>query len=377
MWLYILLTTLVTLLGLLVQGNYIKFGKYDYNAGRCYAPLRKRAADPHSRQAALNNVVMLLVFILLFAVSALRVAVGNDYWPYRVNFLLIADDRTVSSEIGFNLIVKFMQWVFGLDNYIPIFALFSLITVWFMVKALYDSSEWMWLSIFMLMANGFYFSSFTSVRYYMALAVALFALKYVYKGEGLKFLFTIFLAAVFFHKSVLLVLPFYWFSRLKFKKWHLIPMGGLCAAFVIFRDFFRKLVFMFYPYYEQSYLDDYKISYVNIAKAAAVLVLCLIFYKPAIRDNVKLKILFNLNIMALVVFGLLWYIPETSRIGYYFSATNIFLVPAVLIRIPDKRLKKLFTIGVALAYSGYFVMYLKSCYEVYIRLLPYMSWLFI
>lgn len=377
MWLYILLTVLVSLLGLLVKGNYIKSGKYDFGEGHCHAPLRMRACDDKSKQALINKITCAFIFLLLMGVSAARVAVGNDYWPYRFNFLLIADDRTVSSEIGFNLIVKFMQWVFGLDNYIPIFALFSIITAFFFVRAVYDLSEWAWLSLFLLLANGFYFSSFTSVRYYLALSVALFALKYVIYDKPVKFTVAILLAAVLFHKSVLIVLVLYYVAKIDFKKWMIPIIGVLCASMLVFREFFRKVVFVFYPYYENSYLDDYKISYVNILKAAAVLVLCLIYYKPAIKGNVKNKILFNLNIIALIVFTCLWYIPETSRIGYYFSATNIFLIPAVLKRIENKAQRRFFTAAVTAAYAVYFILFLRSSYDVSIRLLPYMSWIFI
>lgn len=377
MWLYILLTVLVSLLGLLVKGNYIKSGKYDFGEGHCHAPLRMRACDDKSKQALVNKITCAFIFLLLMGVSAARVAVGNDYWPYRFNFLLIADDRTVSSEIGFNLIVKFMQWVFGLDNYIPIFALFSIITAFFFVRAVYDLSEWAWLSLFLLLANGFYFSSFTSVRYYLALSVALFALKYVIYDKPVKFTVAILLAAVLFHKSVLIVLVLYYVAKIDFRKWMIPIIGVLCASMLVFREFFRKVVFVFYPYYENSYLDDYKISYVNILKAAAVLVLCLIYYKPAIKGNVKNKILFNLNIIALIVFTCLWYIPETSRIGYYFSATNIFLIPAVLKRIENKAQRRFFTAVVTAAYAVYFILFLRSSYDVSIRLLPYMSWIFI
>lgn len=377
MWLYILLTFAVSLLGLLIQGNYITFGKIDPHIYRCYSPNRLRVADDCSKQAALNRVVSTAIFILLFAVSALRVAVGNDYWPYRYNFLFIASDRTVSSEIGFNMLIKGMQWLFGLDNYLAIFAVFSFITALFFVKATYDQGEWVWLNYFLLMANGFYFSSFTSVRYYLALSVALFSLKYVMKGKPVQFTVSILLAAVFFHKSVLIVIPFYYLAKINYKKWHLLPLGALCASMWIFKDFYRRLVFIFYPFYENSAFDDNKISYVNILKALAVLVLCLIYYKPAIKDNIKNKILFNLNIFALIIFSCLWFIPETTRVGYYFSCTNLILIPAVLIRIPSRRQKIFFTSCVVLAYSAYFALYLKSCYEISIRLLPYMSWLFI
>ena len=133
---------------------------------------------------------------------------------------------------------------------------------------------------------------------------------------------------------------------------------------------------MIYPYYEGSYLDDYDISYVNILKAAAVLVFTLIFYRQCIKDNVVNRFYFNLNIGALIVFSCLWYLPESTRIGYYLSASNIILIPAILKRIENKRLRTFFTIVIALAYAVFFVFYLRTLDATDIRILPYRNWFF-
>ena len=62
-----------------------------------------------TRGYARGCVAEFAIFCLLAGVSACRIAVGNDYWVYRFNFRLIAQERHVSSELGFNLIVKWMQ----------------------------------------------------------------------------------------------------------------------------------------------------------------------------------------------------------------------------------------------------------------------------
>lgn len=61
-----------------------------------------------SRKNARNLVAEFAIYALLTGVSACRIAVGNDYWVYRDNFKLIAQDRHVSSESGFNFIVRCM-----------------------------------------------------------------------------------------------------------------------------------------------------------------------------------------------------------------------------------------------------------------------------
>jgi hypothetical protein len=70
------------------------------------------------------------------------------------------------------------------------------------------------------------------------------------------------------------------------------------------------------------------------------------------------------------------FIPEVSRIRYYMTVSQIFLVPGVLVRIENKKWRILFTVAVVLAYTGYFALFLRSAYDINIRLLPYLNWIF-
>ncbi len=354
---YIGVTVLVVMLGLLVKENSI------------YSPTGS------VRQQHLNRTAAVGIFCILTFLSGTRIAVGNDFWVYRDNFKLIAQERVVSSEFGFNLIVKTVQWFAGFDNYMPIFFVFSFLTVFFFVKALKDESEWFAASLFLLLANGFYFSSLNTVRYYLAFAVALYSLKLVWNDKHLAFILLI-LATATIHKTVLIVIPFYYLAKINWKKIHipLFMMGS--AALVLLRDFVRELVFFVYPYYKDSYLDDYDISYINILKALAVLVFCLINYKQAIKDKPLNRFYFNLNIGALIVFSCLWYLPETTRIGYYLSASNIFLLPSVIKCIGNRKQRIFWTVVIGVAYLVFFIFYLRTLYATNIRILPYRNWFF-
>ncbi|MBR6380813.1 MAG: hypothetical protein IKS07_03940, partial [Lachnospiraceae bacterium] len=65
---------------------------------------RREAHRIRTRQDARNTAAEVAIYLLLTGVSACRIAVGNDYWVYRFNFNLIAQNRHVSSEYGFNAI---------------------------------------------------------------------------------------------------------------------------------------------------------------------------------------------------------------------------------------------------------------------------------
>lgn len=369
---YVLLTAATVLLGLCVDNRkyvdgYIRGGR---SAG---------AAFYTDRRQARNHIAVFAVFCLMAGVSACRIAVGNDYWVYRDNFKLIAQGRYVSYEPGFNLIVKWIQQLFGYDHYLPVFGFFSIVTVFFFVKALEDQASDFAVSLFLLMTGGYYFNSLNTVRYYLALAIALYAMKYVLRGDYGKFILWI-LGGALFHKSILLVIPVYlgakFLAAAKLKKWHYIAGSILIASLIFCQGLYQEIIFYFYPYYRNSMFDAGQLSYVNIAKCVCVLILCGICYKRSLRTDVKSRFYFFLNLAGLTVYCCGSFIPEVSRVGYYLIISQVFLLPRLLEDMREGLLKKLCCTGVIAGFALYFLFLLRGMYAVDVRLLPYLNWIF-
>ncbi len=371
-WIYITLTLVTVLLGMCVDN-------------KAYVPLyirggRARGERPGAdRQLARNRVAGFAIYCLLTGVSACRIAVGNDYWVYRDNFNLIAQSRHVASETGFNLIVKWLQMFFGYDRYLPVFGFFSVVTVFFFVKALHDQGSYYAFSLYLLLTGGYYFNSLNSVRYYLALAIALFSMKYVLRAEYGKFAAWV-LAGAQFHKSVLLVIPVYLAARFlaagRLKTWHYVLGGGFLASLVLGQGIYREIIFYFYPYYRDSAFDNGQLSYANILKCVCVMLLGLIFCRKALADDLMNRFYFFLNLFGLVVYCCGSFIPEVSRVGYYMIISQIFLLPRMLAQIEKKWLRRLGCAGVIGAFGVYFALLLKGMYAVDVRLLPYLNWIF-
>ncbi len=376
---YILLTALTVALGLCVDNReYVP----DYiRGGRRY--LSWSGGDGGNglweRRRARNGVAMAAIYCLLTGVSACRIAVGNDYWVYRDNFNLIAQDRHVASEFGFNMIVRWIQGWFGHDKYVPVFAFFSIVTVWFFMRALHDQGSHFAFSLYLLMTGGYYFNSLNSVRYYLALAMALFSMKYVLRGEYGKFILTI-LAGAMFHKSILLVIPVYLAARFlaaaRLKKWHYLAGTAFLCSLIFGQSLYREIIFIFYPFYRDSAFDNGQLSYANILKCGCVLLLGLICYRQSLRENIVNRFYFFLNLLGLTVYCCGSFIPEVSRVGYYMIVSQVFLVPALLEEMPWRRLRKLCYVGVIGAFGCYFLLLLKGMYAIDVRLLPYLNWIF-
>lgn len=368
MLVYISLTAAVLLLAAFVKNS-------EYAVGRIYGGQRYGV----DRQQAINITAAVGIDLLLTGVSACRIAVGNDYWVYRENFKLIYMGREVASEAGFNFIVYWMQKLLGYNNYLPIFAVFSVITVAFMVKAVYDQGEWFWGVIFLLMTNGYYFQSLNTVRYYLVIAMVLYAAKFVIRKEYGKFVTWILIASLF-HKSVLLVIPGYIVLRLlcdiKLNKW-LVGAGSLIVLSMIFmQDFYRSIIFRFYPYYENTAFDNGEVSVINILRCLGCLILALMCYRDAIRDRKHMQFYFWANIAGLVINTFGSFIPEVTRVANYFCIFQIFLVSGCLFHLKKGIWKNLLTFGTLAVFTVYFAFFLKTAYDVNIRLLPYLNWIF-
>lgn len=379
---YVALTAVTVALGLCVDNRAYVKGRIE--GGREYVPWPGQGSEYEAktlcdRRLARNRVAVFAVYCLMAGVSACRIAVGNDYWVYRINFNLIAQGRHVSSEPGFNYIVKWLQMLFGYDEYVPVFAVFSLVTVYFFVKALHDQGSAFAFSLYLLMTGGYYFNSLNSVRYYLALAIALYSMKYVLRGEYAKFLLWI-LAGAMFHKSILLVFPVYLAARFlaaaPLKRWHYIAGGLFLGSLIFGQGLYREIIFFFYPYYRGSDFDNGQLSYANIMKCVCVLALCGICYGRSLRKDLAGRFYFFLNIFGLVTYCCGSFVPEVSRVGYYMIISQVFLLPKLLAEMREGWLKRLAYAGVIGAFGIYFVLLLRGMYAMDVRLLPYRNWIF-
>ncbi len=330
------------------------------------------------RQRALNFWVCMGMYVVLSGVAVCRIANSNDYWEYTEMFSLIAQGRQVSSEFGFNYFVLLMQFLFGREQYLPIFGAISLVTIFFFLKAIYQQGEWFLGALFLFLMNGYYFSSFNSIRYYLVLAVAVYSMKYVLRGEYGKFVLCI-LAAATFHKSVLVVIPVYlaakWLADRHLRCYHYLIGVLLVLSLVFGKDIYRSIIFHFYEFYENSAFDTVRYSKTNIAKCLGTLALAA-FSRNSIKEKVQNRFYFYLNLVGVVTYTFGAFIPEVSRIGFYFTISQIFLIPNLLKDMKKGWLRNLMIAGTAAVFVLHFALFLRNAYSTDIRLLPYLNWIF-
>lgn len=375
-----------------------------------------RQSHTLTRQRLCNRVCLMAIFLILFLLSACRLNVGNDYAKYVEFMHLVNCDAYVPTEIGFNLLVKLIYGLSGYENFLLVFAFYSFATVLFFLLAMYEQSDEFGLTFFLFMTLGYYFQTFSTVRYYLALALALYSMKFVLRKQWGRFVVLIVLGAAF-HKSLLVVIPLYFLASLPWKKWQLAIAAVFCTTFLFLQDFYLKLVVFLYPTYEDTEYLEGGTSYISILRCAAVLGFAGIVYlmrrredgQKSIRagERESVEITKNtacetgingeknvtmieqekewsqrfwfytyLNLGALILYVFCSFLPIISRIGYYLMVSQILFLPMLLKAVPDKKWRRVFRVGILLAAVLYFAMYLKKGANDGVLILPYKTFFF-
>lgn len=356
----------------------------------------KRQFHQITRQQLCNRICLTAIFVILFLLSACRLNVGNDYARYVEFMHLVNCNAYVPTEIGFNLLVKLVYGLSGYENFLLVFAFYSFVTVLFFLLALYEQSDEFGLAFFLFMTLGYYFQTFSTVRYYLALAVALYSMKFVMRRQWGRFVVLVLLGSAF-HKSLLVVIPLYFLASLAWKKWQLAIAALFCTTFLFMQDYYLKLVVFLYPTYEDTEYLEGGTSYISILRCGAVLLFAGIVYLMRKKEtarrsaadyagsgrsgeealwNRRFWFYFYLNLGALILYVFCSFLPIISRIGYYLMVSQILSLPMLLEAVPSRKWRRLFRMGIILAAVLYFAMYLRKGAGDGVLILPYRTFFF-
>lgn len=345
------------------------------------------------RAQLLDKLFTVGIFVVLFVIMALRFDIGNDYEQYTQTAHEVFVDGYVVTELGFNVLVKILYGLTGGEYYEVIFAVFAFFTLLFFFKAFKRQSVNFAQTFFLFMTLGLYFQTFNTMRYYLALAIALFSMKYVLEKDYIKFVFWILIAALF-HKSVLLVLPAYWIATFEWKQWHILAGLMFCVVCFLGKGFVLKLALVLYPSYKNTVYLEGGSSWTSILRILAVLVLYFWFCFYA-GEDLKSKSWYRefrfygqLNMFAFAASTFFAFLPVVTRIAYYFGVSQLFLIPLIVEHVAEMRtchetgrqanitVEKRVKAVVFMSCLVYFMLFLLQAHRDGVGLLPYRSWLF-
>lgn len=352
--------------------------------------IRRKSNNDYYRKAFL-----IVMFGVMTVVAGFRgISVGFDtinyshmYTQIREGGYSVLPQLSVQFEWGFLILAYLLSRVF--TSPAVLFLTCASVINGIFAYTFYKHSKDVALSTFLFII-WFFPSTMNTMRQYMALAIVLFAFRYIEKKEPLKYMLVVLLAmSVHTTASIFLVLVIFTFKKIRIDiKTILIS----AVASVIALNFFDFILNTFFRYFSQylRFMSSTKYTSQSSVSTGWIIfyVITAMIFAYAIYNAEKKDalieadeaenriydienlfcILYIISIACMVFSGKLWI---ATRINSYFRFSICFIMPVVMKHI-DRYIGRfrLFT------YVGFFAIFGYLGYSMFLidghRLLPYM-----
>ncbi len=244
--------------------------------------------------------------------------------------------------------------------WLAIMAAFFLLAV---CRLILKYSKEPFMSFLLFVTLGYFFFSLTGIRQALAIAVTLFAYKYLNERKLVPFIILV-LIATLFHSSALVFLIAYPVMFVKKVGWKQIAaiLFALFSAYFLSAQF--KAFIALLGWSDSVSLSAGKNVTLNISGFLIQLVIflfCLYFKKNLLAEDKQTSVLYNLLFMGVVAQAFAVVVAESFRISLYFSIYSIILLPNAILSEKNNQTRAFAytgTLGVVLLYL--FALYLKK-----------------
>lgn len=215
-----------------------------------FALLAKASGKKVSRRLYALAILVLILF------NALR---NGFLYPDIPGYFDYFNGQTLFSDenvgVGYKLLNTVCHWLSSSFQFVLI--VISVFVVGCYGEVIKEYSPYIWLSLFLYILINYY-PSFFILRQYLAMAVCLLSLKYVFKRESIRFgLCT--LIAFSFHVTALLVVPLYFLYGMKATKLNMFLLAAgsvfVVVAFMSIADYVN-LFSAYYAHYFETEVEE-------------------------------------------------------------------------------------------------------------------------
>ncbi|EIW14413.1 polysaccharide polymerase [Lactiplantibacillus pentosus KCA1] len=317
------------------------------------------------RQASMLLWLSAVPFLLI---AALRYRVGTDYTTYveiQIPQLLRGVDYRLKYEYLYQALIKFGMAVGG---YQVVFFLTHLVLLFFVWKSFKNLSTDYFISIFIFMFGCYFNLSLNIMRQFIAMAVFLFAIKYIVQKQPIRYFGTM-IVGFLFHKTAAIFLPLYLLGKIKIKE-----RVSLILVLVIgvFSSQIRQLLVwitnvtgIYASYFDSRYdVSDQQWNLILFNLAILIVYSYMhrflngktpeyVYDRTIItpeNEEIFNNVLYNLQVVAALAAVLSSVIPNSTRIIFMFSIGQILYIPYLLQRVKDVKTRNWISFGLMLMY---------------------------
>lgn len=303
-------------------------------------------------QEKYQHIIPKVMMVVLTFLSAFRYGLATDYFAYKILFETVTWSSGI--EPSFKIFSVFFRSV-GFDFQI-IFVVYSILTsifLWYGFK--YYLKDFQEISIaiclYGIMAEG-YWQSFNLMRQYLAIAIFIFASRYILERNFLKYAIMIFLMAMVHYTSVILIFC-YGVNYIRFNKKIVLLGAGLCFLIGNF-NVMPIILERIFDYFEITKYRNY-IFFDSIPKGTGISYLFYVVYWLIIVlimnvKNEKGLYINKLYTIYIYTFFLFSFSYAICRIRYYFVFFGIIAVIEIINQFKPKY-KQILICSVIILYS--------------------------
>lgn len=317
-------------------------------------------------------VLAILAALPLFCVAAFRYNVGTDYpYTYTQRFIWRLDGFDLSEifEFGFIWLIDLVQLFTTNPQWL--FIVCAAIFTFFVFKAIYQQSNWVPYSILMLVIGGHFFANLNLMRNFMALAIFLYAFKYIRQRRLLPF--TIWMIIAFsFHSSIIILYPLYFIYQIKLSRNAtiiIIALTVICLPVldVIFEFIITKLQYGWYYRHKESNITLLTSTIVvNVVTLAIQL-----YYYNKNKDDLLYNMYMKVQLLTTLIAICSGILPMARRLILLPSFLQILSIPYITNKEENKKKKWIINIGICVMFTVFTIRQI-TVQEMH-SVLPYQS----
>ncbi len=278
-----------------------------------------------------NEIFMILCFIVLFSISALRAStVGTDTQSYINIFQRIINNYdSTHAEFGY-IIFNEMTSIFSANSQAIIIST-SLFVNFGVCLFIYKNSKKMWLSVILYITLYYYFFSFNYVRQYMAIVIVLNSLVLLKQNKYLWFIFLVGVASTI-HTTALIGFAYAFFYYFSNNKKIILYIIFASLFMMLFSTEILDLFTIFFPRYN-IYTDMYleRDGGIMIVLLYCSVFIAMFLFQPKQNDksyNFLLSISAMSAVLSILGYGNFIFI----RPALYFNIFTIVIIPNLIYR---------------------------------------------
>jgi len=327
-----------TIIAMLVIG--LLFGYLYYNKFRI-------------RGISYNSVVVWVSVIFLTFLNGFRnpklklcVDYGNYVYEYAISPRLSVKEAWLSlrREPVFWVLEKFINKISG-GNVIVFMVTVAFITLFFITRYFSKYSEDSWFSLFLLISIGSYWTSFNTMRNFLAIAVLMISVKFIINRKPTKFVIVV-LVSTMIHRSMIAFLPFYFLLNLNWGSYkkrlnNIVIFMTLIIAVVTAPI---VLTFILTRYYPDASLASSRASILNAFRPTIIAILGLATLKQIDWKNNEDRVYINALLFFFICAMMSLRSEVFIRFSYMFLPIVICEMPIVFKRIKGYNRRVFFTI---------------------------------